>query len=279
MAEASAPKYVDTEHSRIAMISVTSTFHESGIAGEQRPDMVGRPGVNPLRYETTFYISEDEMNAMKHIANTTKINATRNLSIKEGFIHPSDDDTLIFGNHHFKVGDENKKVTTPNKKDMERLKTKISEAQRQSDVVIVSIHAHEMAGEDKAIPAQFLEEASKGCIDAGADAIIGHGPHILRGIEIYKNKPIFYSLGNFIFQNDSVASLPADFYEKFNLDHSHNISDAFDTRSSNDTKGFALNQKFWESVVAEWEMEGDKVTKIKLHPVELGFGSRRHQRG
>jgi hypothetical protein len=35
-------------------------------------------------------------------------------------------------------------------------------------------------------------------IDAGADAVIGHGPHVLRGIEFYRNKPIVYSLGNFL---------------------------------------------------------------------------------
>jgi poly-gamma-glutamate synthesis protein (capsule biosynthesis protein) len=36
-------------------------------------------------------------------------------------------------------------------------------------------------------------------IDAGADAIIGHHPHVVQGMEIYKQRPIFYSLGNFIF--------------------------------------------------------------------------------
>lgn len=39
-------------------------------------------------------------------------------------------------------------------------------------------------------------------IDAGADVVVGHGPHILRGIEVYKRRPIFYSLANFIFEND-----------------------------------------------------------------------------
>jgi poly-gamma-glutamate synthesis protein (capsule biosynthesis protein) len=37
------------------------------------------------------------------------------------------------------------------------------------------------------------------CIDQGADLIIGHHPHVLQGIELYHDKPIFYSLGNFIF--------------------------------------------------------------------------------
>jgi hypothetical protein len=35
-------------------------------------------------------------------------------------------------------------------------------------------------------------------IDAGADLVVGHGPHVLRGIEFYRNRPIAYSLGNFL---------------------------------------------------------------------------------
>src|SRR5690625_3244016 len=116
-------------------------------------------------------------------------------------------------------------------------------------------------------------------MNAVADAIIVHGRHILRGIEIYKNKPIFCSLGNFIFQNDSVEKLPADFYTKYELDHYANISDALDARSSGDTRGFAMDQRFWESVVATWSMKDGTVTEVQLHPIELGYGKSRHQRG
>src|SRR5699024_6647709 len=87
------------------------------------------------------------------------------------------------------------------------------------------------------------------------------------------------SLGNFIFQNDSVSVLPADFYEKYDLEHSNNISDAFDVRSGNNTKGFSTNKRFWESVIAVWEMEDDHTTNITLHPIELGYGEPRHKRG
>jgi poly-gamma-glutamate capsule biosynthesis protein CapA/YwtB (metallophosphatase superfamily) len=45
-------------------------------------------------------------------------------------------------------------------------------------------------------------------IDAGADVVVGHGPHVDRGIEIYAGKPIVYSLGNFIMQNDQVELMP-----------------------------------------------------------------------
>lgn len=49
----------------------------------------------------------------------------------------------------------------------------------------------------KTVPMQ--KEMARGFIDAGADAIIGHGPHMINQIEYYKSKPVIYSLGNFIF--------------------------------------------------------------------------------
>lgn len=66
----------------------------------------------------------------------------------------------------------------------------------ENDAVIVSIHW----GQE--YQAQFNERQQKiahELIDSGADVIIGSHPHVIQGVEIYKDKPIFYSLGNFIF--------------------------------------------------------------------------------
>jgi hypothetical protein len=51
-----------------------------------------------------------------------------------------------------------------------------------------------LAGE----PRGDLRKWARAVIDAGADAVVGHGPHVLRGVEFYNSKPIFYSLGNFV---------------------------------------------------------------------------------
>ncbi|MET0586739.1 MAG: CapA family protein, partial [Candidatus Binatia bacterium] len=50
----------------------------------------------------------------------------------------------------------------------------------------------------------FVRDFARRCIDAGADVFATHGPHILMRIEIYHRKPIFYSLGNLIMQNDTL---------------------------------------------------------------------------
>lgn len=278
LAEASAPKYLECSSGRVALIAVTSTFHESWIAGEQRPDMQGRPGINPLRIDTKHVISKDNMEQLKTIADITGINSEHNLLVKEGFA-TSNEQTFKFGKYDFIIGSEEGKVTTPLATDMDRIIKTIEEAKRQADYVIVSIHSHEMEGESKHKPAQFLKEFSRKCIDNGAHAIIGHGPHILRGIEIYKNRPIFYSIGNFIFQNNTVSNLPHDFYTKYGMGFEHNVGEALNKRSENGQKGLDVNPAVWESVIPYWKMKNGKLEELIVYPIELGFDLPNYRKG
>ncbi|OGY84769.1 MAG: hypothetical protein A3F54_03200 [Candidatus Kerfeldbacteria bacterium RIFCSPHIGHO2_12_FULL_48_17] len=64
------------------------------------------------------------------------------------------------------------------------------------DVVLVSVH---WGNEYQLQSAGFQQAAAHGFIDAGADAVIGHHPHVVQEVEVYAGRPIFYSLGNFIF--------------------------------------------------------------------------------
>ncbi len=71
----------------------------------------------------------------------------------------------------------------------------IKTAKAKTDFLAVSLHwgIHLVKG----VLADYEVEVAHAAIDAGADAILGHGPHVLKAIEIYRGKPIFYSLGNF----------------------------------------------------------------------------------
>ncbi|MDH7554914.1 MAG: CapA family protein [Spirochaetota bacterium] len=79
---------------------------------------------------------------------------------------------------------------------------------RFCDGVIINIH---WGNEYFYYPSSKQIDIAHALIDAGADAVIGHHPHVYQGIEIYKNKPIVYSLGNFLFGsihegiNDNIA--------------------------------------------------------------------------
>lgn len=79
--------------------------------------------------------------------------------------------------------------------DLEALVSSIREARTAADVVLVSLHwgIHMI----HAALADYQLEVAHACIEAGAHAILGHHPHLLKGVEIYRGRPIFYSLGNF----------------------------------------------------------------------------------
>lgn len=85
--------------------------------------------------------------------------------------------------------------TYPHRGDLDALVNDIQQSRSQADVVIVSIHwgIHFIP----ALIADYQRDVAHAAIEAGADLILGHHAHILKGIEVYKGKPIFYSLCNF----------------------------------------------------------------------------------
>ncbi|PKM89196.1 capsular biosynthesis protein [Candidatus Falkowbacteria bacterium HGW-Falkowbacteria-2] len=80
--------------------------------------------------------------------------------------------------------------------DLENLKEDITAIRNEVDLVIVSMHA---GIEYVSQPGEQQKSFARTAIDSGADAVIGHHPHWPQTWEIYKDKPIFYSLGNFVF--------------------------------------------------------------------------------
>lgn len=278
LAEAARPRYLECPSGRVALIGICSTFHETAVAGQARPDMMGRPGINPLRFTTTYSVAREQLAALQAVADASGINDGHKARVKEGFAKADEPGIFLFGGHRFREGPPGT-ATEANKVDVARTLAGISEARRQADYVLVSLHAHEMLGMDKTVPAAFLGDFSRRCIDAGAHAVIGHGPHVLRGIEMYRGRPIFHSLGNFIFHNETIATLPQDFYDKFAMGLTENVADAIDKRSDTNTKGFAANPWAWKSVLVRWNMQGEAADLIELIPVELGYGVARSRRG
>ncbi|WP_226037845.1 CapA family protein [Aquibacillus saliphilus] len=276
---ASEPRYIETNKARVSLIGATSTFQSNWIAADGTPYVQGRPGVNPLRYKEINYVTKHQFQTLKSISEQTHLDADEELNRKEGFSTEQKEDEFSFAGKQFKVADRTYQKRVPLAEDMDRLVRSIKTANRQSDYVVVSLHSHEMNEVDKNQPADFFQEAARRCIDEGAHCIIGHGPHVVRGVEIYQGKPIFYSLGNFIFQNDSVEHLPRDFFTKYGLDPEASVADGYDARSDNGKKGLGVNPFVWESVIVQLDWEDEKVTKITFLPIELGFDQPRYKKG
>ncbi len=276
LAEASMPCYIDTPEGRVALISVCSSGKDWHIAGEQRPDVAGRAGINMLRFNLINYLPKEDIEVLRKIVDKTYVNARRLQLEREGFIKA--EEGFAVGTSRFEVGEAGTK-TFCNQKDLQRILRYISEAKRQADVVLISHHAHEFRGIDKAVAADFTREFAHACIEAGVDAFLGHGPHILRGIEIYNSKPIFYSLGDFFIQNDSVERQPADFFDIYNLGPDNTPSDGWAARSKNGTSGLVVNRKVFESVITRFVVEDGSIKQVELLPITLGFEKTRSRKG
>ncbi len=83
----------------------------------------------------------------------------------------------------------------------EKVAAAIKKAKQNHDLVVVSMH---WGAEYQPKPESSTVDLAHALIDAGADIVLGHHPHVLQLVEIYKNKLIFYSLGNFVFDQVGV---------------------------------------------------------------------------
>jgi poly-gamma-glutamate capsule biosynthesis protein CapA/YwtB (metallophosphatase superfamily) len=134
----------------------------------------------------------------------------------------------------------------PNQEDAQRILQSIRDAGKRADLVMVYQHNHVfdkpfgtiMQEElpERLAPPEWLKKWTHAEVDAGADIIVMHGAPLLHGVEIYHNRPIFYDLGNFIFQVPPTLIL---------LDEPIN----------------------WESVVAHVEFRGKNLQSVQFQPV------------
>ena len=277
--EASRACYLESRKGRVALVSACSTFHVSSMAGGQSGSMPGRPGLSPLRFTTTYHVTRPHFDMVKELARITYVNAYNDYGIKLGYVNPNPEDVTVFGSHRFALAEEDRVETAPLERDMTRIEEEVREARRQADVVLVSLHVHETDFDNFAVPPAFLEKAAKRCIDAGASAVIGHGPHELRGVELYRGGLILYSLGNFIFQTETISVQPYEAYANKGLPIDTKVGAYMDRRSKNGTAGYPTQEDIWRSVMASWTMEEDRITQVRFHPISLGMGQPRNRRG
>jgi len=276
LSEARKPSYLETGRGRVALVSACSSFASFGRAGDSRRDMIGRPGLNPLRFDKWFVAKPETLEKLREAEKELNLPTVYQ---EEGSYH--------FLTNKFVQGDMPGTYTKCKKVDLDGNLESIREASRQADWVLFSLHSHEGWPGDDERPAAFMEEFARAAIDAGCHCFIGHGHHAMRGIEIRGGRPIFYSLGNFIFQNETLERMPSDFYERYELDpYSGTVGMAFDSRQKTPPRPgypvhpwFTDDEKYWVSVTPRMVFEEDELRELKLYPIELGQGKPRSQRG
>jgi poly-gamma-glutamate capsule biosynthesis protein CapA/YwtB (metallophosphatase superfamily) len=287
--EAGAPAYVESDAGRVALIAMSTGHHPYDSAGLTKTPVRGRPGLNPLRITMKYILDHETAEKLKEVWQTLGLrNAMRGDEIRR-YIKLGEGDFYFDFEHvhesyiegyYFGVGDKPSIVSIPNQWDVERNLKMIKEAKMQADLVLVAHHNASSEGErDDFKPSSFIPPFAKACIDAGADVYIGHGWHRELGIEIYKNKPIFYSLGNFISRRGTKQALAADTYEGAGLDLNYLAAytpmDAllaaggFARRARDPNAGKVKPSKLGGILpLLKWEM--GKLSEIKLYPYVYG---------
>ena len=270
--EAREAKYLETEKGRVALVSTSSTFPDQSRAGVSWGDTRARPGLNPLRFKTTQVVTREQFDALRGALRAANLGGTDG---REG-AGPVNEMTVF--NRRIVVGEKVETRTEPFKEDLDGMANVVRNASRQAEYTIVNSHTHE-TGADRYMPPQFFVTFAHAMIDAGADVVTASGPHVLRGVEIYKGKAILYGLANFVFQNETLLRQPPENYEPFGLTQDSGVGDFNDTRFKNDTTGFPADPYIWESVIAMPRFAGDRLIELKLYPISLGFKTPRPQRG
>lgn len=272
MAYASAPVYRDFEGGRVAFIALTSSFTDAARAGHATQFVPGRPGVNGLRFSTHITVTKEHFDALKNITDGTEVNGQREFSRKNGFEPDLKENELDFAGVKVVLSENGKEetVTACNPEDLERTCSSIREAKKHADYVVVMIHTHQCDGRKITQPAKFMVDFCHHCIDAGADVMLGGGTHEFKPIELYKGKPIFYSLGNFIFQLRGLEHVPADHhYNHHTLGMTD--TDAVAAQFNDWSKGLWVQEECFWGILPYLEFDDGKLCKLEMLPVDLGF--------
>jgi putative NIF3 family GTP cyclohydrolase 1 type 2 len=150
-------------------------------------------------------------------------------------------------------------MTFPVASDLGALVEDVRTAKQTADVVVVSMH---WGVRQRAVIADYQREVAHAAIDAGAEIIFGHHPHILKGIEVYRGKAIFYSLGNF-----AVDVRSPQFLENANADWLGEAERFY--RSVQPATEGSLGLGARQTMIAKWSLMGDDTTRVSLIPCVL----------
>src|SRR3984893_5371065 len=202
LAEAAAPSYLHTPNGTIALIASASGLIRQGASATAK-----RPGVNELRVEA----GDKENEATSDLPGAPE--------------------------------------NTPNQEDSQRVLQSIRDARQHADLVIVYQHNHVFGShsfstiftegmQERLAPNDWLKKWAHAEVDAGADIIVMHGAPLLHGVEIYHGRPIFYDLGNFIY------NLPA-------------------------TITYIDEPINWESAVAYVQFQGKNLQSVSFRPIAM----------
>jgi hypothetical protein len=237
----------------------------------------GAPGVNALHLTTYNLVTADQLQALRQIRDS--IYARRDEVHNPVDPLPENDPANqieLFGTL-YKVGPKPGGLSyTMDPKDMQEILRTIRDGKDYADFMIATIHCHQNSlsfqhySFDNNVP-DFLVDLAHKTIDAGADAFVASGVHTLRPVEIYKGKPIFYGVSNFIFsENLTSASGPG-----FPGPGGASTTDSAGNRANSERREWRIlpwpqNPDNMEALLVTCRYDKGRLVEVRLYPADLG---------
>lgn len=296
--EARAARFIDTPKGRIGMVGMVSVGTNPATGSNSASYRVGNsggsPGANPINLTRYYVVSQAQLDALRKVRDSIYENR-KNVSSPAELPPDEPRDRLQLFGVWYKVGAVPGSLSyTMNPTDLRDTLRSIRNGKFYADFMVATIHTHDghSAVQSKTgyyvgtqwrgfedypseYPPDFLVDLAHQCIDNGADAFVGHGIHVLRGIEIYKGKPIYYGLSDFIFQvnlmmgPDTGAYRPAD-------PSGPDLTAAEVAYLRWDP---VLQPRNLEGVLATAHYDGARLLEVRLYPVDLKYADPISRRG
>jgi poly-gamma-glutamate capsule biosynthesis protein CapA/YwtB (metallophosphatase superfamily) len=262
LAQARAPVYLDTRRGVAALVDTASTFPPMSVAcpppnARYGPSARGCPGISALHVRAVHLLPQAQFDELRSLLSGLRVTSPAQSWSGEldSMLAGQGKGDLFVGDTVFRGASARGLTWEMDPDDFHAVIASVREARQRANFVLFSIHAHEITpyddpsqGDDNATarPASFEPILAHAAIDAGADAVIRNGPHVLGGIEIYKGKPIFYSLGSFFFEFGGTRSykVPGGMLLRF--------SDAW-----------------FQTAVPVVTYQGGEVSEIRLYPMTI----------
>jgi poly-gamma-glutamate capsule biosynthesis protein CapA/YwtB (metallophosphatase superfamily) len=197
LADARKAGILTTPKGKVALVSTATTFKVNAGANDAFDEAVpARPGISTLR------TAQGEPGQCRAVGGGPRAGHRTRLAAGAGA--EAGRPRYHLRRRHLSPGDDTSGPRIAYEMELydhTALLKAVREAKAAADLVVFTIHAHESPtglDDDTPAPPDFLLKLFHQCVDAGADVIQGGGPHSLRGIEIYKGKPILYGMGLFM---------------------------------------------------------------------------------
>lgn len=277
--DARKARFLDTDNGRVGVVAACSTWAERALASMPGADVVARPGLCPLRWGHAYVLPDKEFEQLKKIDEMLGTKESMlEVSRVETWPMPGPDNfkfgSAMDGNLPIERGDRAYVRTYANAEDEQAILRSIRDAAKRSDLVLASLHTHEGLNENwyAVEPPAFVEEFAHKAIDAGAHAVVGHGAHYARGVEIYKGRPIFYNLGSLIMEFEAGESMISpEMYHTYGWSADARPSDLHGGRAKNQDgswNGFYAERRFSKNFLVMIDTEGGRI-EYKLLPLDL----------